>query len=60
MESEESCDEFVEALPSDRSSAGLMTNGTVSVSPRPMKVEQASAQKEYIIVTTFKFGHKLI
>ncbi|GFY67878.1 POU domain, class 6, transcription factor 2 [Trichonephila inaurata madagascariensis] len=39
MESEDSCDEFVEALPSNRSSANLVTNGTVSISPR-LKAEQ--------------------
>ncbi|CAL1280057.1 unnamed protein product [Larinioides sclopetarius] len=40
MESEDSCDEFVENLPSNRSSANLVTNGAVSVSPRSMKAEQ--------------------
>ncbi|GBM04486.1 POU domain, class 6, transcription factor 2 [Araneus ventricosus] len=40
MESEDSCDEFVEALPSNRNSANLVTNGAVSVSPRSMKAEQ--------------------
>ncbi|KAG8177172.1 hypothetical protein JTE90_021763 [Oedothorax gibbosus] len=40
MDSEDSCDKFVEALPSDRSSVGLLTNGTMSMSPRPMKAEQ--------------------
>ncbi|GIY22135.1 POU domain, class 6, transcription factor 2 [Caerostris darwini] len=40
MESDESCDEFVETLPSNRSSVNLMTNGSVSISPRSLKTEQ--------------------
>ncbi|GFX98921.1 hypothetical protein TNCV_1504951 [Trichonephila clavipes] len=44
MESEDSCDEFVETLPSNRSSTNLVTNGTVSISPR-LKAEQAVTLK---------------